>query len=83
MEFEINIATIFQIVTLLVLIFGIVRGIITKGDCKECKTGINTELTKGNDKFDVIDKTLAAQGAQLTMIVDSVGMLVEHHIDKD
>ena len=80
MSYDINIGVVFQIVTLLVLVFGIARGIITKSDCKECKTDITNDLDKGNVKFDGITKTQAEHGTKLEGIDKNVSMLVQHHI---
>ena len=80
MTYEINISVVFQIVTLLVLIFGIGRGIVTKSDCKEYRTDIENDLEKGNIKFDEITKTQSSHGTQLETIDKNVTMLVKHHI---
>lgn len=65
--------------TLLTVVYGVARGIITRKDCDKCKAGIKADtherrrkddkaFERGSLKFEGIQETLGAHGEQLAAI---------------
>jgi hypothetical protein len=83
-----SIVEITQLLTLGGVLFMIFTGIVTKKDCKECKTSIDNDFESGSEEFKKVRQVQTDQGEQLAGISATVGpmaenvqMLVNHHIN--
>lgn len=84
---DLTIAEWAQLVTMLGVFFMIARGIVTKKDCKDCRSETDKDFDSGRKEFKEIKSTQADHGEQLAGIGGTVNameqnvqLLVGHHI---
>lgn len=83
----ISVVEITQLLTLLGVVFMIMRGIVTKKDCEKCKTETEGDFKAGRREFKEVRQVQADHGEQLagigstvTAMSGNVDKLVQHHI---